>query len=302
MGRTLENFIWSAKNSHPTKWRALQRPDFEQPSVAFNASLRRSSPAFFGTIAGVGGLILAPCHSPDSFFQIAAQVIPVFLLALIFDSTAFGIGVRANRDTPDALLLESVRRPLEYLGLAVLILGEADALKHISDPFQAGGNPRVVALALGWGLVQVCVLAIIGRRRPAINLSMRILPNPGTDLHVIELGMGNMFGDEDVSPLVNFMVPADVELLDVDAAGAATGPAAVLPAPTERLKSAGELVGCKYTYPTIELRAGQSVMHYYLARMTAPPVQVQLKLSHARLPRGAVVGLVEFDGDDVDVS
>jgi hypothetical protein len=139
----------------------------------------------------------------DSFFGVAAQVVPVILLALVIEARIIGTPVlRAPKRMPLGRRVERVRKGLEALLVVALLLAEWYALDMISDSKRGPADAWVVWLGLTWGFVTVAVLAVFGtkRPRPTMDINSKRTDSGHT---LVRIAVGNQFGDMDVAPVLN---------------------------------------------------------------------------------------------------
>jgi hypothetical protein len=170
------------------------------------AALERVLPVAAGAIVGAGAAWWAPTAAEETFFELAAQIIPVVLLALVIEARAIGIPfMRAPQNALVATWIEWARRSLEGLIVVALLVAEWYALDVVSDSPSGPADPKLVWLGLAWGFVTVAVLAVFGTRRPRVTVDIE------AEWHdrgaIVEIAFGNEYGDKSVVPLMNVLVP-----------------------------------------------------------------------------------------------
>jgi hypothetical protein len=157
---------------HPAHNTAGNRPcqpprmtRWKEPARA--TTLEHFLPVGLGFLAGVVAAWVSP-RSTESrgFFALAAQVLPVLLLALAIEARVFGIFPRrAAQGDKLARTMEQARWWLGVGTVIVLLVGELHALWALSnDP--AERTAWIEYGALAWGFTTVGTLAILGLGRP----------------------------------------------------------------------------------------------------------------------------------------
>jgi hypothetical protein len=262
------------------------RGAWDRVSPARRAAVERAAPVILGVFAGGLAAVCAPDSAGDGFFSTAAQVLPVLLLALAIEARVVGRGVRRQPD-PDitALRVEWARRLAEAGTVLALLVAEWKAFDAIVDE-GSSHDPALVALGLAWGFVIVGVLAFVGAR-PRVEVSMDSQPK-GTVV-ILEVGMGNVYGDRDVRPLMNLLVPGGHEIHPCDRDGNLEPRA---DANFKVLRTPELIEGeAPWDYPAerVLLSAGDAVLrHYSVAHLSKPSFPVVLRLDHVDLPGGRV--------------
>jgi hypothetical protein len=256
------------------------------------AGVERLVPLAVGLAAGCIGFVAAPNDAAQGLFGAIAQIVPVLLLALVLEARIFGGPVRRQPEQADpgvAIALGYARKTLEYLTVAALVAAEWQAVHTVA--IGEGGDPRWVYASVTWALVTIAILAAVGAR-PRITAS--ISWRPDARRWIVELGLGNVYGDKDVEPIVNFLVPKGHSIDECDQEGRFGEPPGPhsphLLATTEAVD--GEDIEFDYVGRRVVLTPGDSALTYYSVCMndlngdTPEPMMAILRADHAELPRG----------------
>jgi hypothetical protein len=258
---------------------------------AARAALERIAPVGGGAILSViVAAELAPAQAKETFFTVVAQVLPVILLALVIEARAIGSPVlRAPRRMPLARTVERVRKVLEALLVAALLVAEWYALDVVSDQAEGPADPWVVWLGLTWGFVTVAVLAVFGTKRPraTIDISSEKRSDGKT---FVRLALGNEYGDIDVEPVLNMYIqPGHGPIHKCKGDGTAIAEISPFTSsdPTRPLAPEWTCVG-----ENVRLSAGDKVLKAYLIDPAAlrEPFEILVRLDHVHLPGGRVDG------------
>jgi hypothetical protein len=239
--------------------------------------------------------LLAPHKARDGFFEVAAQVVPVILLALVIEARVIGTQVlRAPKRMPLGRRVERVRRGLEGLLVVALLVAEWEALDTISDSGQGPANPWLVWLGLTWGFTTVALIAVFGTKRPRATIDL------DTEKHdkgtLVRLALGNEFGDLDVEPVLNVYVePGHGTIHNCKGNGSVLEEALVFKSddPTRPPKrDPGIPLGEEWTCmgEDVKLTAGNKVLKSFVIEPYVPekPFDVLVRLDHAHFPGGRV--------------
>lgn len=259
----------------------------EARSAAFEHCLPVGSGALAGTLAAV--LFPSDTRSVE-FFGVAAQVLPVLLLALAIEARLFGIRPRRHAvGDKVARRLDDARVVLGFGTVVVLLVGELHALWTIGSDSTERRIAWVEYGALAWGFTTVAVLAVQGLGRPRLTATLKWRQPPGPPNRVlVEAGGSNEYGDKDVMPVLNFLIPDGLSVHRCDAYGN-IDPAA----PLTTLPVSWEYAGIKdWNYPSERLlvSAGDATLRYFSVGGLVPGRQypVVLRFDHAELPNGRV--------------
>lgn len=221
------------------------------------------------------------------FFSVAAVVIPVLLLARAVETNPLGLW---RRQFPHAACAaqwwEWIRYGADIFVLVAILLGEAIAIVETGTLAEKSFNFPLVGGALAAGFVLVAVSAIGVRPQARINgsvTSQRI----GKKTVLVSVGVGNIFGDKDSFPLLNFLVPEDVEVLEVGPNGKAGKRVRTLTS-QDTLTIGGASEKVRYPSAFIDLPRGQSAVTQYILRSARESTPVVLKLSDADAAHGGL--------------
>jgi hypothetical protein len=239
-----------------------------------------------GGLAAVLAGTLFGGQEGKSFFSVTAQVVPVLLLALAFEARLIGTARHYPGQERLATTLESLRRWAAYGMLAVLVAGEWQSLDGLAD-----GGPNdssLVYAAIAWGFVTVAVVALTGIARPRLtgSLSWFAPASPTDDRDVVlQVEVGNQFGDRDIRPLMNLLMPEGTRVQSSDQDGNTAGrpPVDLLKTP-EAIDERFE----RSVYPAeaILLTAGDHLVRCYRLQLPEDQVKIALRLDHVALKRG----------------
>lgn len=267
--------------------RAGVRATISQPT---KAAVERATPVTLGAAAGIVALLLAPGHAGTDYYTVAAQVVPVLLLALAIEARAFGGRVR--RFPGGWSLAQAVEWARWFLGLgivAALIASEWCALRALIN---GGGarDPGVVYLGLAAGCITVAALAFLGAR-PRVTATVTWKVRDATSV-IIRAGMGNQYGDREITPLMNLLVSGGASIVnECDEEGTRKyEPEQIELLSTVEPYDRGEPITWKYAFRRERLTAGDATVAHYLLGLagTAGPFAIKLRLDHGELPRGRV--------------
>ena len=114
--------------------------------------------------------------------------------------------------------MELNRQFLNAGTVLVLIAAEIHGLVQLSADAPGTHQVWVENAALAWGFTTVAVLAFVGRGAPRVIGTLRTKPHTDTSV-VVEAGGSNEYGDKDVAPVLNLLVPNGVSILACDANG-----------------------------------------------------------------------------------
>jgi len=122
-----------------------------------------TSVATFGVAAAV-----VPSRASQTFFAVAAQIIPVLLLALAVELRAFRVRWPLTLKEGGGLRLGSVdladlmRTVVLLVTLLFLAVGEFEALDALAKPHPESVYAKNVFIAIAVGVVLVCFFALVG--------------------------------------------------------------------------------------------------------------------------------------------
>jgi hypothetical protein len=239
--------------------------------------------------------LLAPAEAREIFFAVAAQVVPVILLALVIEARVIGTEVlRAPKRMPLGRRVERVRRGLEALLVVALLLAEWYALDIVSDRRQGSADPWVVWFGLTWGFVTVAVIAVFRTKRPRATIDIETKKHDHGTL--VRLALGNEYGDIDVDPVLNVYVePGHGNIHKCKSDGTVIAPLSGLTSddPTRPPKrDPGIPLGPEWTCfgEDVKLTAGNKVLRSYVIKPADPkaPFEVLVRLDHVQFPGGRV--------------
>jgi len=237
---------------------------------------------------GIIGFLVAPERAGEAFFSASAQIVPVLLLALVLEARLFASPRRVRAPTSVAHMANLARQALGFANPVVLLAAEAQSLWMIRDG-NDGGNPWLTAVGIGWGLVTIVGIAIVGtagRARVTATIKVEEVTAHGV---TIEVGFSNEFGDRAVRPVLNILfdstVAESVRRRNDD--GEWAGPRLLLNA-TATL-SDGTTVRCRYNAQRAELTPGDaSVTHFLLPLVSEQRALVVARADSVELPRGRI--------------
>lgn len=207
--------------------------------VALSAARTRLAPPLFGLLAGVAaGAAMPRTTEGTGYFGVVVQVLPVLLLALAIEARAFSSRARVDADEGtegprfDAGTMEMARQVLlNPATVVVLIAAEIEGFVRLSGDDSGTHQIWLQNAALVWGFTTVAALALIGQGAPRLiaTLESRLYDDSSI---VVEVGASNEYGDKDISPVMNFLVPDFISIhvcdvngnLDAARSAALTGP------------------------------------------------------------------------------
>jgi hypothetical protein len=269
----------------------------DRAEVALRAAGERIAPTAFGAVTGViAGLAMPRTTEGVQYFGVVAQILPVLLLALAIEARLFG--GRARRNVNDerndrrhycAGTMELGRQHFLNLGtVLVLLLAEVVGLIQLSSNHPGTHQVWLQNAALVWGFATVAALAFIGQGAPRLIASLEMKPHTDTSV-VVQAVASNEYGDKDVSPLLNFLVPNGVS---IDACDANGNPIAE-PTGLRILHTHEELAGVSdWKYPSRRLlvSAGDATVDYFLLEglVSGRAYPLVLRYDHVELPKGRV--------------
>jgi hypothetical protein len=262
------------------------RAAVERLRPVHQAAVERLLPVAAGAILGFALLPVLPTSTrSQDFFAVAAQVIPVLLLALAIETRVFGFGRGVARDAVSRWLYYA-RLVLSIALLVMFIWAEAGAVEALADG--AGVHPCWPQnVALIWGVMTVGGIALGGIGRPRLEATVKwrqVSPN-GV---IIEASASNVHGDKDVTPLMNLLFAEGLSIGRSDGYGNLDSNAVpeVLPLPQpDGIVSAGS-----YVTDRLLVTAGDATVRYYVVGGLVPghKYPVVLRFDHNELRRGRV--------------
>jgi hypothetical protein len=161
---------------------------------------------------------------------------------------------------------------------AIFLLGEAEKLKA---PLQYG--------ALTWGFTTVALIAILGVRRARVTMTLQWYQQPGSvNSVVVECGASNEFGDQDITLLLNLLVPNGLSIHRCDAYGnREPGGLKTLPLRDEKIDGIS-----KWNYPSeyVLVSAGNATLRYFLVNgmNLNEEYPLVLRYDHVELDNGRI--------------
>jgi len=241
-----------------------------------------------GAVAGVvAAWCIAPADAGRDFFSVTAQVLPVLLLGLALEARIFGATRRLfPPDERRARFLESVRVVLEYATVLALVAGEWQSVDALTDTADATRDPTLTYLALAWGFVAIAALAVRGAGRARITAEVQQVEATGPNVF-LRVALSNVYGDHDLHPLVNMLVPPDAKVIrsDADQHVATANELKTLPL-TEQVCG-----GAKWRYISERpvLTAGDAdITYYHVSGLEPGSYPVVVRVDHIELPGGRV--------------
>jgi hypothetical protein len=231
------------------------------------------------------------------YFGVVAQILPVLLLALAIEARAFGGRARRNVDDERndrrhycAGTMELGRQYFLNAGtVLVLLAAEVVGLIQLSSNDPGTHQVWLQNAALAWGFMTVAALALIGQGAPRLIAALETKPHTDTSV-VVQVGASNEYGDKDVSPLLNFLVPNGVSIDPCDADGNRSRERT----PGLHIFHANEEIAgiSDWNYPSQRLlvSAGDAtVQHFLLGGLVAGSAYpLVLRYDHVELPNGRV--------------
>jgi hypothetical protein len=271
----------------------------ERAEVALRAAGTRLAPTAAGALAGVAAVIAMP-HTTEGtdYFSVVVQVLPVLLLALAIETRAFGGRARRNLDDERSDPRHYCAGTMElgrqiFLNPATVLVLLAAEMLGIDQLVGSDGETHEIWLqnaALGWGFTTVAVLALIGQGAPRLTATLETKLQYSDNAMVVELGASNEYGDKDVAPVMNFLVPNGVTIHVCDVNGNKDGKrsdAMQVLHTSEKIAGIGD-----WNYPSrrVHVSAGDAAIEHLLlgglvAGRTYPLV---LRYDHIELPNGRV--------------
>jgi hypothetical protein len=262
------------------------------------AASARIAPTALGAVAGViAGSAMPRTTEGVQYFGVVAQILPVLLLALAIEAGAFG--GRARRNLGDerndrrhycAGTMELGRQYFLNAG-TVLVLLVAEVLGLIQLSSNDAGTHQVWLqnAALAWGFTTVAALAFIGQGAARVIAVLETKPHTDTSV-VVQAGASNEYGDKDVSPLLNFLVPNGVSIDACDANGNRSRERTL---GLQILHTNEEIAGISdWNYPSRRLlvSAGDVTVQHFLLGGLLPgrAYPLVLRYDHIELPNGRV--------------
>jgi hypothetical protein len=278
--------------------RPVREESQDRAEVALRAAGTRLAPTALGFVAGVvAGAALPHTTEGVQYFGIVAQIVPVLLLALAIEARAFG--GRARRNLVDerndkrhycAGAMEMGRQYFLNAGTVfVLIAAEVQALAELASNDAGTHHVWLQNAALAWGFTTVAALAFVGQGAPRVIAALETKRHDNTSV-VVEAGASNEYGDQDVSPLLNFLVPRGVRIDACDANGNRNRERTIA---LQVLHTHEEIAGISdWHFPSerVLVSAGDATLRHFLLRDLAPghAYPLVLRYDHVDLPSGRV--------------
>jgi hypothetical protein len=270
----------------------------DRAEVALRAAGERLAPTALGFVAGVVvGAALPHTTEGVGYFGIVAQIVPVLLLALAIEARAFG--GRARRNLVDegndkrhycAGTMEMGRQYFLKAGtVLVLVAAEVQALVQLASNNAGTHQVWLQNAALAWGLTTVAALAFVGQGAARLIATLETSPHSNMSA-VVEVGASNEYGDKDISPVLNFLVPNGVSIHACDPNGNKHRERSLA---MQVLHTSEQIAGVSdWTYPTERLlvSAGDATVRHFVLGGLVPGLTYPLVLryDHVELPNGRV--------------
>jgi hypothetical protein len=256
------------------------------------------APTALGAVAAIAaGAAMPHTTKGTGYFSVVVQILPVLLLALAIEARLYG--GRARRNERDeradrrhycAGTMELGRQYFLNPGtVLVLIAAEAQALVQLAWNDAGPHQIWVQNAALAWGFTTVAALAWVGQGAPRVIATLQTKPLTATST-VVEAGASNEYGDKDVSPVLNFLVPNGVSIDACDANGNRNRERTL---GLQILHTDEEIAGhSDWNYPSRRLlvSAGDATVQYFLLGGLVPgrAYPLVLRFDHIELPNGRV--------------
>jgi hypothetical protein len=270
----------------------------DRADAAWRAARTRIAPTLLGLLAGVAAAAAMP-HTADGagYFGVVVQVLPVLLLALAIEARAFGGRARRNlgdeRNRPrhySAGMMETGRHIfLNPATVLVLIAAEIHGLIQLSANDSGAHQIWLQNGALVWGFTTVAGLALIGHGAPRLIATLETKPHSASSV-VVEVGASNEYGDKDVTPVMNFLVPNGVSIAACDANGNQNRERTIA---LQVLHTTEEIASIRdWNYPSQRMlvSAGDAAVEHLLlgGLVSGDTYPLVLRYDHVDLPNGRV--------------
>ncbi len=179
--------------------------------------------------------------------------------------------------------------------MLVLLAAEARSLYVIRDT-HAAGNPRLTIAGLAWGFVAIGALAVFGLGRARVTTEIKV-PTLAETEAIVQIGLGNQFGDRAVQPLVMYLFSKDAKVVATQADGGARRDPSLHLASIVRTRDAE--VPVQYHSTRLELIAGDWTLSYFAVERAPHPILIVVRADHTDLPKGRVesAGWLMPDGE-----
>lgn len=260
-------------------------------NLARSAAFEHFLPVGAGALVGVVVAVVFPSETDSGeLFGATAQILPVLLLALALEARVFGIHPR--RQPPGdkiARRLEDTRALLGLATVVVLLVGELHALWALGNNSAEPRSAWIEYGVLAWGFTTVGLLAIIGLGRPRIEARLEWRQPPGPPNRVVvEVGASNEYGDKDVAPIMDFLIPDELSIDRCDGHGNVDRHSPVATRPLTWSYAGVQ----EWHYPAERLlvSAGDATIRNFSIGGLVPgkEYRVVLRFDHAELPNGRV--------------
>ena len=258
----------------------------------------RVAPTALGAIAGVIAVAAMPRTTEGAeYFGVVVQIVPVLLLALAIEARVFGGRARRNLDDERndrrhyrAGTMELGRQCFLNPGtVLVLIAAEIHGVVQLSLHDAGTHQVWVQNAALAWGFTTVAALALVGQGAPRVIATLQTKPHTDTSA-VVQIGASNEYGDKDVSPVLNFLVPNDLSIHSCDANGNRSRERTL---GLQILHTDEEIAGIShwnYLSQRLLVSAGDATVQHLLLGGLVPgrAYPLVLRYDHVELPNGRV--------------
>jgi hypothetical protein len=214
----------------------------------------------------------------------------VLLLALVIELRISGTSRRhfkAVGQMPNAI--EVIGRVGAGFMTVALLVGEYQCARVIIDSPNSP-NPWAPALGLGWGFATVAIAASLGAR-PRLIPTLEARPRPDkTNQFIVQIGASNEFGDKDVSPVMNLLIPVGVKIYISDQFGHVDPSKEIELLQThEQIPPSADAEDWKYLFGRPLVSAGDAfVQHYVIILDDVAEARVVLRFDHVEFRRGRV--------------
>lgn len=141
-------------------------------------------------------------------------------------------------------------------------------------------------VGLAWGFIAIAVIAVSGTSKARVTADI-VKSEETDDEVVIEIRLGNEFGDRPIRAVVNFLFGPGAEIAGKNPATGATFDANLWHT-ADVVLPGHHVVKCKYAGGRIELTPGDADVNYFALRMRAERVLVVVRVDSSELDGGRV--------------